>query len=320
MAYGGTLLLVILVLGGIVSQKIYTFASAISPQSPLSSQLHFAGANRLNLLVLVHDGGDAPGADITDSMVIISLQEQTGKTALISVPRDFGIHLPVSTKLYFKIDTAYEYGLALGDGKKGPGKVAGGDLAARQITRVTGLNVTYWMTLDVQGFRQLVDELGGVDIDIPCAFTALDTVHFSAGWQHMDGERAMNYARERQVLDNPAEDSDFARSARQRQLIEAIVARMNQVSTWPNFLSVLDSLQNSIYTNLSARDLFAFVRTMDRTHAQSIGLTTQNVLHSAVVGGGLQILLPKNGDDGLVRQYIQQQLDNDSDVQINSAC
>jgi len=318
--YGAAVLLVVLALGFAVSQQLYAFASAMSPQSPLSSQVNFSGSSRLNLLVLVYDGGDAPGSDITDSMVIISLQPQTGKTALISVPRDFGVHLPLDTKLYFKIDAAYQTGLALGDGKEGPGRVAGGDLAVRKVSQVTGLSVPYWMTLDLQGFRQVVDALGGVDIDVPCAFTALDTVHFSAGWQHMDGARAMAYARERQVVDNPAEDSDFARSARQRQLVEAIVARMNQVSSWPNLFSVLHSLQNSIYTNLSARDLYTFVRRMDLTHPKSIGLTTQNVLQNAVVQGGLQILLPKNGDEGLIQQYIQQQLENNSDGQGNTTC
>lgn len=321
LAYGGALLLLVVLVSGVtVSQKIYAFASAISPQSPLSSQVNFSGSNRLNVLVLVDEGGDAPDAHITDSMLIISLQPQTGKTALISVPRDFGIHLPISPETYFKIDTAYEYGLALGDGREGPGKVAGGDLAAREVSQVTGLSVPSWMTVDFQGFRQLVDALGGVDIDVKDPFTAIDHVHFSAGCQHMDGERAIAYARERMVVDNPAEDSDFARSARQRQLVEAIVAKMNQVSSWPNLFSVLDSLQNSIYTNLSARDLYTFVRKTDRTHANSIGLTTQNVLQNAVVQGGLPILLPKNGDYGLIRQYIQQQLANDSAVQVNPPC
>ncbi|HEU5377193.1 MAG TPA: LCP family protein, partial [Ktedonobacteraceae bacterium] len=212
--------------------------------------MNFSGSNRINVLVLGYDGGAAPDADITDSMLIISLQPQGRKMALISVPRDFGIHLPAGTKLYTKIDSAYDYGLVFGDGSVGPGSVAGGDLAAREVSHVTGLSVTNWMTLDFQGFRQVVDALGGVDIDVPCTFTALDTVHFSAGWQHMDGERALAYARERQVVDNPAEDSDFARSARQRQLVEAIVAKMNLVSSWPNFVSILHSLENSIYTNL----------------------------------------------------------------------
>src|SRR5262249_38279569 len=152
-------------------------------------------------LVLVYDGGNDPGAHITDSMLILSLQPKTGNTALISVPRDLGIHLPFSADTYFKIDSAYEYGLALGNGGEGPGKVAGGDLAAREIAQVTGLSVTYWMTLDFQVFRQLVDALGGVDIPVKSSFTALYpknddpsidasyiTVHFSAGLQHMDSE------------------------------------------------------------------------------------------------------------------------------------
>ena len=320
MEYGGAALLVALALGFAVAQQLYAFASAISPQSPLTSQLNFSGSTRINVLVLGDDGGDASDADITDSMLMISLQPQTGKTALISVPRDFGIHLPISTEVYFKIDAAYDYGRVFGDGRVSPGRVAGGNLAAREVSQVTGLSVPYWITLDFQGFLQVVDALGGVDIDVPCAFTALDTVHFSAGWQHMDGARALEYARERQVVDNPAEDSDFARSARQRQLVEAIVARMNQVSSWPNFLRVLHSLQNSIYTNLSARDLSVFVRKVDRAHTKSIGLTTQNVLENVTAPGGLQILAPKNGDAGLISQYIQQQLQSNSADQALPAC
>ncbi len=317
---GGVVLALVLVLGGIF-QRISAFASAISPQSPLSSQMNFSGSNRLNLLVLVYDGGNAPGAYITDSMLIISIQPQTGQTTLISVPRDLGIHLPVNTTQYFKLDSAYEYGLLFGNGTEGTGKVAGGNLAAHTITQITGLSVTSWMTLDFQGFRQLVDALGGVDIAAKTSFTALYpknddpsidasyiTVHFSAGLQHMDSERAIEYARTRQVLNNPTENSDFARSARQQQLVQAIVARMTQWSSWPVFFNVLNSLQSSIYTNLSARDLSLFVRTMKSNHAKDIVLSTQNILQNVIENDGLPLLFPKNGNNGPIQQYIQQQL------------
>ncbi len=318
-AYGGILL--VLIVGGLLSQKVYAFANAISLYSPLSSQLDFSGSSRLNLLVLVYEGGNGPGAYITDSMLLISVQPRTGQTTLISIPRDLGVHLPADATQYFKIDTAYEYGLVFGNGAEGIGKVAGGDLATHKIAEVTGLNVTYWMTLDFQGFRHLIDALGGVDITVKDSFTALYpknddpaidasyiTVHFSAGLQHMNSQRAIEYARTRQVLDNAAENSDFARSARQQQLVKAVVTKMVQVPSWPHLFTALDALQSSIYTNLSARDLYTFVHKMDSMHAKDIVLSTQNILHTAIENDGLPLLLPANGNYDLIKQYIQQQL------------
>ncbi len=94
----------------------------------------------------------------------------------------------------------------------------------------------------------------------------------------MDSQRAIEYARTRQVLDNAAENSDFARSARQQQLVKAIVTKMVQISNWPHLFNARDTLQSSIYTNLSARDLYMLVRKIDSAHARDIVLSTQNVL------------------------------------------
>lgn len=314
------LLLLILVLGGIVAQRVYAFGAAISTQSPLSSQLNFSGTDRINLLVMGFGGGNHPGAYLTDSMLLISIQPQSGKTALISVPRDLWVQIPPSSGNYGKINSAFEYGLANGYGTEGAGKVAAGDLAARKIADVTGLKVNYWLTLDFQGFKQLVDALGGVDINVQNPFTALYPknddpnvdasyikVHFDDGLQHMDGTRAIEYARAREVLDNPIEGTDFARSARQQILIKAIVAKMTQLSSWPKLFSVLDALKSSFFTNLSARDLFAFVRKIDFNNPTRIGLSNQNVLQDSSSDDGQYILVPKGSFED-VQQYIQQQL------------
>ena len=316
------LLVLVLALGGIVAQRVYAFGAAISTQSPLSSQLNFSGTDRINLLVMGFGGGNHPGAYLTDSMLLISIQPQSGKTALISVPRDLWVQIPPSSGDYNKINAAFEYGLDNGYGTEGAGKVAAGDLAARKIADVTGLKVNYWLTLDFQGFKQLVDALGGVDINVQNPFTALYPknddpsvdasyikVHFDDGLQHMDGTRAIEYARAREVLDNPIEGTDFARSARQQILIKAIVAKMTQVSSWPKLFSVLDALKSSFYTNLSARDLFAFVRKIDFTNPTRIGLSNQNVLQDSSSDTGQYILVPKGSFED-VQQYIQQQLGN----------
>jgi anionic cell wall polymer biosynthesis LytR-Cps2A-Psr (LCP) family protein len=100
----GVLLVLLLILGGIAFQRVYAFGGAISTQSPLSSQLDFSSANRINLLVMGFGGGNHPGAYLTDSMLIISILPQTGKTALISVPRDLWVQIPPNSGKYGKIN------------------------------------------------------------------------------------------------------------------------------------------------------------------------------------------------------------------------
>ncbi len=313
------LLILLLVLGGILGKRAYDFGQAISPQSPLSSQINLSSGSRVNLLVMGFGGGNHPGAYLTDSMLIVSIDPQTGKTALISVPRDLWVQIPPNSGQYGKINAAYEYGLYNGYGTEKSGKIAAGDLAARKITDVTGLSVKYWLTLDFQGFRKLVDALGGVDVNVQNTFTALYPknddpsidasyiqVHFDAGMQHMNGERAIEYARARKSLDNPIEGTDFARSARQQILIKAIVAKMTQVSSWPHLFGALDALQTSLYTNLSASDLYAFVRKMDVGNAKRIGLNNDNVLVDSTADN--QYILAPRDSWAAVQQYIQQQL------------
>jgi polyisoprenyl-teichoic acid--peptidoglycan teichoic acid transferase len=166
----------------------------------------------------------------------------------------------------------------------------------------------------------LVDALGGVDINVLRPFTAnypanddpsinpaYIQVHFDAGQQHMDGARAIEYARAREVIDNPIEGTDFARSQRQQILIKAIVAKMTSISSWPHLWGALDALQKSIYTNLSTYDLYQFVRKIDVNNAKRIGLTNDNVLVDSSADGQY-ILAPRDGNWNLIPQYIQQQL------------
>ncbi|HEY7347979.1 MAG TPA: LCP family protein [Ktedonobacterales bacterium] len=316
------LLIIVVALGVIVGQRAYAFGQAISTQSPLSSQIDLNGTNRVNLLVMGFGGGNHPGAYLTDSMLIISIQPQTGQTALISVPRDLWVQIPPDSGRYGKLNSAYEYGLDNGYGTVQAGKVAAGDITAQKLSDVTGLSVKYWMTLDFSGFRELVDALGGVDVNVQHSFTALYpknddpsidaswiTVTFKAGPQHMDGAHAIEYARAREVTGgDPTEGTDFARSARQQILIKAIVSKMTQVSEWPHLFGAMDALQKSIYTNLSALDLYHFVGKMDLNNAKHIGLSNQNVLVDSSTDDGQYILQPRNGNWDLVKQYIQQQL------------
>ncbi len=314
--------LVVLLLGGLAMHRMSDFGLAISQQAPFSTQTNFmSGSGRINLLVLGYGGVGHDGAYLTDSMILISLIPSDHATTVISVPRDLWVQVPPNSGQYAKINTAYQDGFYNGYNGLPAGQNAGGTEAAEKVGEVVGLPVNYWLTMNFDGFRSLVDSLGGVEINVPVAFTAQypvnddpainanwKIIHFNTGPQHMDGEQAIEYARARYVLSPLSQGTDFARSVRQQQLISAILARARQVSAWPSLLNATNALQNAIYTNLSLTDLALFSEKLDLSHAGHVGLTNQNVLVSAQSSDGQDILLPINGDWGTIASYVNSNL------------
>ncbi|TMD45584.1 MAG: LytR family transcriptional regulator, partial [Chloroflexi bacterium] len=93
------------------AQRVLAFGSAISTQSPLSTQTSYMGTgDRVNLLVMGFGGSGHDGAYLTDSMLVMSLLPQSHHTTLISVPRDLWVQIPPGSGQYHKINAAYEYG------------------------------------------------------------------------------------------------------------------------------------------------------------------------------------------------------------------
>jgi LCP family protein required for cell wall assembly len=322
-AYGALVLAVILmVLAALVIHRLNDIGNAISTQGAFTTQTgYMRGSNRVNLLVMGYGGTGHDGAYLTDSMMVISVIPDTGSTTEISIPRDLWVQVPPNSGNYAKINTAYQDGLYHGNGQQAAGRVAGGEEAAEKVSEVLGITVPYWLTIDFSGFRDLVDALGGVDVDVPVAFTAQYpanddpnvnpnwiTIHFNTGWQHMNGERAIEYARARYVTDPVSEASDFARSARQQLLIRAILSRARHPSAWSGLNAAASALEKTVYTNLSLLDLLLFAQRMDTTHAAHVGLSVSNVLAYGQSSGGQSILLPVNGDWTAIQQYVQQNM------------
>ena len=314
----------VIVACGLVAYRIYAFGAAISPQAPVSTQTSYMnGPARVNVVILGYGGSGHDGAYLSDSIMVASLAPHDGATTLISVPRDLWAQVPPGSGRYAKINTAFADGYSNGYDGLPPGKAAAGAEAARKVSDVLGLSVTYWVALDFTGFRQLVDALGGVDINAPVAFTArypsndnpqIDaswkTIHFAQGEQHMDGERAIEYARARYVLDPVSEGNDFARSQRQQLLIHAILGRARQPGAWPGVISATDALQRSLSTNLSLADLCLFAQKLDFNGATRIGLSLDNVLVEGQSDDGQAILLPANGDWNALQHYVSAHLKN----------
>ena len=262
------------------------------------------------ILILGYGGGAHPGAYLSDSMVIAS--NEGGRQATISIPRDLWVQIPPGSGRYGRINEALQ------DGYNSGGINAGGDMAARKVQDVIGLPVTGWVLQDFQGFRQMIDALGGVDVDVERPFSAQypvnddpdvdarwKVVHFDAGKQHMDGEQALEYARAR-YADVPAEASDFARSVRQQRLITAIRQNAASPAGVLHFLQLVNAVAGAVHTNLSATELATFVTAFRGDHAKHI--TLDSVLVDGKSADGQEILLPRNGNYGLIVDYVKREL------------
>ena len=310
-------------------QKVLAFGSAISPKTPLSTDTGYMGtSDRVNVLIMGYGGGSHDGAYLTDSLVVASVLPQNRHTTLVSVPRDLWVSNPPGSSTYSKINAVYT---VASNNNKDP--ITGGNTMAQKVSTVTGLDVKYWVTINFTGFKELIDSIGGVDVYVPDSFNAcypkndnaeVDPswikVQFKKGTQHMNGATAIEYARAREPLEvcgmgtsqNPAELTDFARSARQQIIIKAVETKIRQITTWPKLFNAMNALQKTIYTNMSFADLslFALRLNMDDPKTARIGLSTDNVLQNGMSDDGQDILQPQNGDWAAIPPYVKSHLYN----------
>jgi LCP family protein required for cell wall assembly len=311
-----------LIAGGLLAKRYYDFGAAISPQPPFSTQTNWvSGSGRINIVLFGYGGAGHGGAYLTDSILILSLIPSDHATTLISVPRDLWVQVPPNSGQYHKLNVAFSDGFYNGYGKYPAGFQAAGAEGAEKVSEITGLTVNYWVSVDFKSFRDLVNDIVGIDINVPVGFSATYpraddwqdapgymTITFKAGEQHMDGERAIEYARARYVYDVPSEGTDFARSRRQQLIVQAIMQRLHNPAAWPGLAQGANDLQSGIHFNVSLSDLVLFANKMDLSHAAHVGLTNDNVLVDSQSSDGQDILLPANGDWNAIKQYIASNL------------
>ena len=225
-------------------------APALANKTVAVSQLKGEGDGRVNILVMGIGGAGHDGANLSDTIMIWSIDPETKNVAVLSVPRDLYVKIPGHG--YGKINAANSYG--------GPA------LAEQVIENVIGVPIHYYMTIDFSGFKQAVDAEGGVDINVtkalydpyyPCDDgTKLAgkycPINFKVGLTHMTGVTALEYARSRETT------SDFDRAARQQQVIIAIRQKALDASTLTNpikLTGLINAIGTHVHTDLQLSDM-----------------------------------------------------------------
>ena len=210
-------------------------------------------ADRVNVL-LIGIGGEAhivkEGNDLADSIMLVSLKPSTKQVALISIPRDlyvrighFGTH---------RINAAHDIGNTANYPGDGPG------LLADTVSQLTGQPIHAFVRIDFAAFEKIIDQLGGIDVYVHRPFyDYLFKDGFQAGWQHMNGDRALRYARYRYV--RGAEGNNFARELRQQQVIGAIRDRIHNLKPQEalKLVAIATTVSKDTTTNLTTTQMLS---------------------------------------------------------------
>ena len=218
----------------------------------------FADINeRINVVVLGLDlrrdePDDQPAR--TDSVMILTMDPFSKTGGAFSIPRDTWLEIPDGYGGYVKdrINVAYEMGEYTYDDYDG----GGAGLVKDTIEHNFGIPIDYYVALNFNNFIELIDELDGVDIDVPeyaydpaysdCNACYEYAVEFLEGAEHMDGERALEYARIR------ASDNDFKRIERQQLIVKATARKAADLGTvFTNALDLYDKYKDAVKTDIS---------------------------------------------------------------------
>ncbi|KKU20709.1 MAG: Cell envelope-related transcriptional attenuator [Candidatus Nomurabacteria bacterium GW2011_GWA1_46_11] len=297
--------LVLLLLSGFLA----LYFLAIKPLSRISFSSLPSHSNRINFAILGISGGQHEGRDLTDTLIFVSIDQSTGDTALLTIPRDLWI-----PSLRAKINTAYHYGE-----KRQPG--AGGLILAKSaLSEVLDQPVDFALLIDFSGFVQAIDAIGGIDITIdnafidskfpipgkendPCDTCRYETVSFSSGLQRMDGATALKFVRSRNA--DGDEGTDFARSQRQTKVIRAFekkflfnLPQLKQIFNQ----SIITDIPSEAYFPLAKLGLKSIRRT-PRAFAISEPLVYNPPISSAQ--DYQWVLLPQNSDFSTLSSYVK---------------
>ena len=263
---GVLLILLVTVLGGILLWgRISSFNATITSASAASSALWgpLGGDERVNVALYGFGGDEHKGGNyLADSIQILSIDPAAETTTIIPIPRDLWIEGVAALPDNGKINSVFAVGHRKG------GVEEAGRLTSEVLSHVTGLEIHHWMAMDFAGFRAMVDSVGGVTVNNRRAFRytwserkfvrgRFDAGRFAKGEIHLNGEEALSYARTR-YTNRPVESSDFARSVRQQLVLAALREKVGDGglgSIGPG-LAMMDALENRMWTDLSAIDLF----------------------------------------------------------------
>lgn len=180
-----------------------------------------------------------------DTLILITFNPKTLSATMLSIPRDS--YVPIScwsSKAENKITHAAGYGT---------------DCMMNTIEDYFDINIDYYAKINFKGLVKLVDAVGGVDVDVEKQLCTDDSnrgqqICINAGYQTLNGEQALVYARNRKSLSN----GDFGRAAHQQEIVKLLINKVKTIKNVGKFMEILNTVSNSLDTNLTTDQILSF--------------------------------------------------------------
>ncbi|MEK3884832.1 LCP family protein [Paenibacillus sp. PL2-23] len=258
------------------------------------------GKERVNIMLLGGDARDAQEGEIarSDSILVASFDPVTKKAHLFSVLRD--TYADIEGYGQARVNSAITIG--------------GPSLAMKTVGDMLGLEIQYYVYTDFEGFKALIDKLGGIWFDVEKDMYYTDNadqnrydIDLQKGYQLLDGDKALQYVRFRHDA-----MSDFTRTERQRNFLKAVADELQKTWNLIQMKQILESVSPYIETNLSVTDMLKLGQLGLESH---VGATAQippmELVSEDHIGGASVIGIR---DDDALLGYVQEVLSKDETI------
>jgi len=258
-------------------------------QLGLSNSSSLKNKSRVNLLFLGTPGQGNSAPELTDTIIIINSGPKGENPMGISIPRDLFVKYP-GKEYYTKINALYKYG--------------GIELIKKALIQITGLEFDYYVVLDLQGVRKIIDKLKGLDVFVeqdiydprfPTQDNSYEIFSLKKGHHLLNGETVLKYLRSRHQT-----TGDFARIKRQQQIINVLknkIFSLNPIFNLPTLLSIWKTINHHTKTNIGLSDIkyvYNLTKKNDFDKVKFITISNENLLISDKINTAY-ILKPKQG-------------------------
>ena len=262
-----------------------------------SGQPNPGAGDRVNVLLVGVDSAPGRTTQLTDTMLMVSLDPDGSRSAMISIPRDlYGVPLPDGTPYNQKLNSLMSFA------SSHPADFPLGGVATLKATvgKLLGVQIHYFAAINLLGFKQTVDSIGGVDIVVTRAVndpTYVDEYghrvgfYIKPGHYHMNGHTALGFARSRKGTG----DNDFVRADRQQDLLTAIRDKLTAGNLLLALPGLLDAVKNTIATDVPSgrlAELASAVQGADMSQLQRIVLQPPEFMSVNAHSSAGYILIP----------------------------
>ncbi len=291
----------------ISGSRIFGFLSGL-----VSKELTTDGFGHTNILLLGVGTGAHEGKDLTDTIIIASIDKKDNSVGMISIPRDLYLKTSLGS---MKVNALYEQAKSKWTSSEGI------DFVRDAFEGTFNIPLHYVVKVDFTAFEEVVDTLGGVDIyvendisdqEYPNESFGYEPFHLSKGLQHLNGKTALKYARSRKS------SSDFDRSKRQQSVLVAL----KEKATREGFLGSTRLIKNLYYsltehveTDMSLREMLSLAKfgaTWDSKHLSAATLNDEPIYRGGLLYvplrelyGGAYVLLPASDKFDSINFFIQ---------------